>query len=54
MHSQTPVHCNEKHLFAFKQLNQADKKLIKMLEVWRVSVSWVLTRTRAQIHTPAD
>ena len=31
------VHCNENHLFAFKQLNQADKK-------WNVPAPVVLTR----------
>lgn len=34
MHSLVAVHCNENHLFAFKQLNQADKNEIRM-RVWR-------------------
>lgn len=39
MHSLVAVHCNEKHLFAFKQLNQADKNEIKRPRVWRIIIS---------------
>lgn len=39
MHSLVAVHCNENHLFAFKQLNQADKNEIRMLKVWRIIIS---------------
>lgn len=39
MHSPVAVHCNENRLFAFKQLNQADKNEIKRLRVWKIIIS---------------